>query len=95
MDEKENFTWAKEVRFYSLLLLAGFLLIVGLYTPPEGEIAKSVLIAGGGLVTVAACVVGVDVRGIIKEVNNGKILVMNELMKEEEIKNGREKVEVL
>ena len=46
---------------------ASFLLIVGLYTDPPGHISRSVLIASGGLVTVAACVVGVDVKGIIRE----------------------------
>ena len=67
MENNNNFNLAREIRFYALLVLAAFLLIVGLYTDPPGHISRSVLIASGGLVTVAACVVGVDVKGIIRE----------------------------
>lgn len=67
MTNESKFNLAREIRFYSLLALASFLLIVGLYTDPPGHISRSVLIASGGLVTVAACVVGVDVKGIIRE----------------------------
>lgn len=67
MTNESKFNLAREIRFYALLALAAFLLIVGLYTDPPGQISRSVLIASGGLVTVAACVVGVDVKGIIRE----------------------------
>ena len=67
MTNESKFNLAHEIRFYALLALASFLLIVGLYTEPPGHISRSVLIASGGLVTVAACVVGVDVKGIIRE----------------------------
>ena len=67
MTNESKFNLAHEIRFYALLALASFLLIVGLYTDPPGHISRSVLIASGGLVTVAACVVGVDVKGIIRE----------------------------
>lgn len=67
MTNESKFNLAHEIRFYALLALAAFLLIVGLYTEPPGHISRSVLIASGGLVTVAACVVGVDVKGIIRE----------------------------
>ncbi len=45
---------------------------------PPGEISHSVLIAAGVLVTVAACVVGVDVKGIIREYRLTKKELLNE-----------------
>ena len=76
MKEESKFSIAREIRFYMLYLLASFLLVTGLYMEPPGEISASVSIAAGGLMTVAACVVGVDVKGIIREyrmIGNQKI----------------------
>lgn len=67
MKEESKFSIAREIRFYMLFILAAFLLVQGLFMEPPGEISGSVLTAAGGLVTVAACVVGVDVKGIIRE----------------------------
>jgi hypothetical protein len=78
MTNESKFNLAREIRFYILFLLASFLLITGLYMEPPGEISRSVLIAAGGLVTVAACVVGVDVKGIIREYRLTKKELLNE-----------------
>lgn len=78
MTNESKFNLAREIRFYILFLLASFLLITGLYMEPPGEISHSVLIAAGGLVTVAACVVGVDVKGIIREYRLTKKELLNE-----------------
>lgn len=55
----------REVRFYICLLLGFALLMCGFYTDPPGEISKSVLVAFGAILTIAAVSVGVDVKGII------------------------------
>lgn len=55
----------REVRFYICLLLGFALLMCGFYTDPPGEISKSVLVAFGSILTIAAVSVGVDVKGII------------------------------
>lgn len=68
MEEQRKFSIANEVRFYIIFALASFLLVKGFFVPPVGEIAKTVLYASAGLTTLAACMVGVDVKGIIREI---------------------------
>lgn len=58
----------QEVRFYTCLILGFTLVILGFYAPPFGVIDNSVIIAFGMLLIVGALAVGIDVRGIIKEI---------------------------
>lgn len=67
MEEPRKFKIANEVRFYVLFALAAFLLIKGFYEPPVGEIPRTVMWVAAGLTTLGACMVGVDVKGILRE----------------------------
>lgn len=58
----------QEVRFYTCLILGFILAVLGFYAPPFGVIDNSVIIAFGILLMVGALAVGIDVRGIIKEI---------------------------
>ena len=58
----------QEIRFYACLVLGFTLVILGFYAPPFGVIDNSVIIAFGMLLMVGALAVGIDVRGIIKEI---------------------------
>lgn len=67
MEEQRKFKIANEIRFYVLFALSAFLLIKGFYEPPVGVIEKSVMWVSAGLTTLGACMVGVDIKGIIRE----------------------------
>ncbi len=88
MDEGRKFKIANEIRFYVLFALAAFLLIKGFYEPPVGEIAKSVMWVAAGLTTLGACMVGVDVKGIIREIRLWS--QQNEEFVERHINGGKE-----
>lgn len=77
----------REIRFYICLLLGFCLLMCGFYTDPPGEISKSVLIAFGAILTIAAVSVGVDVKGILLAVAEMKRAGIAELNKENKQNN--------
>lgn len=58
----------QEVRFYTCLVLGFTIVILGFYAPPIGIIDNSVIITFGMMLMVGALAVGIDVRGIIKEI---------------------------
>lgn len=72
----------KEVRFYSCLILAYVLLLISLYLPPLNVIATSVLYASIVILGIGALSIGLDISGILKEVNE-MIKVSAELKKVE------------
>lgn len=43
-----------------LMVFGCIVLLIGLLTPPEGQIHQSVLVAFGEIATLAACVLGID-----------------------------------
>lgn len=57
----------QEFRFYVTFLCGFALLMLGFYSPPQGEIADSVIIASGIIISIGALAVGVDIKGIIAE----------------------------
>ena len=60
----------KEVRFYCCLILAYVLLLISLYLPPLNVIATSVLYASIVILGIGALSIGLDISGILKEVND-------------------------
>ena len=72
----------KEVRFYTCLVLAYILLLISLYLPPLNVIATSVLYASIVILGIGALSIGLDISGILKEVND-MIRATSELKKVE------------
>ena len=72
----------KEVRFYTCLILAYVLLLISLYLPPLNVIATSVLYASIVILSIGALSIGLDISGILKEVND-MIKATSELKKVE------------
>ena len=72
----------KEVRFYVCLVLAYILLLISLYLPPLNVIATSVLYASIVILGIGALSIGLDISGILKEVND-MIKATSELKKVE------------
>ena len=72
----------KEVRFYTCLILAYVLLLISLYLPPLNVIATSVLYASIVILGIGALSIGLDISGILKEVNE-MIKASSELKKVE------------
>lgn len=72
----------KEVRFYCCLILAYVLLLISLYLPPLNVIATSVLYASIVILGIGALSIGLDISGILKEVNE-MIKATSELKKVE------------
>lgn len=72
----------KEVRFYCCLILAYVLLLISLYLPPLNVIATSVLYASIVILGIGALSIGLDISGILKEVND-MIRATSELKKVE------------
>ena len=72
----------KEVRFYTCLILAYVLLLISLYLPPLNVIATSVLYASIVILGIGALSIGLDISGILKEVND-MIKATSELKKVE------------
>ena len=72
----------KEVRFYCCLILAYVLLLISLYLPPLNVIATSVLYASIVILGIGALSIGLDISGILKEVND-MIKATSELKKVE------------
>lgn len=67
-----QFNKAKEVRFYVCLTMAFILLVISLFLPPLNIITESVLYAAIALLSTGALVTGVDVSGILHELNELK-----------------------
>lgn len=67
-----QFNKAKEVRFYVCLVMAFVLLIISLFLPPLNIITESVLYAAIALLSTGALVTGVDISGILHELNELK-----------------------
>ena len=72
----------KEVRFYCCLILAYVLLLISLYLPPLNVIATSVLYASIVILGIGALSIGLDISGILKEIND-MIKATSELKKVE------------
>lgn len=67
-----QFNKAKEIRFYVCLTMAFILLIISLFLPPLNIITESVLYAAIALLSTGALVTGVDISGILHELNELK-----------------------
>ena len=63
-------TTRREIRFYVCLILGYVLLILGFYAPPLGIIANSVLWGSGILFSIGGLAVGIDLKGILHEIND-------------------------
>lgn len=57
-----------EIRFYFCTILGYVLLLLGLYLPPLGIIPDSVLIGAGMLFILGGLVIGLDIKGVIREI---------------------------
>ena len=64
----------KEIRFYVCLTMAFTLLVISLFLPPLNVITESVLYAAIALLSTGALVTGVDISGILHELNELKKL---------------------
>lgn len=73
----------KEVRFYVCLGLAYVLLMVSLFIPPVGIIATSVLYATIIIFGMAGLSIGLDISGILHELNEMKRLKIEEFKTDE------------
>lgn len=62
----------KEIRFYVCLILAYTLMMISLWIPPVGVIAASVLYGTIIILTIGALSIGLDVSGILHEINELK-----------------------
>lgn len=62
----------KEIRFYVCLILAYTLMMISLWIPPVGVIASSVLYGTIIILTIGALSIGLDVSGILHEINELK-----------------------
>lgn len=58
----------KDCKFYVSLACAMVLVFVGVFCPPIGEIADSLLWAFFGLLALDCAILGLDVQGIIREI---------------------------
>ena len=74
----------KEDRFYVCLGLAYVLLMVSLFIPPVGIIATSVLYATIIIFGMAGLSIGLDISGILHELNEMKRLKIEEFKTDEE-----------
>lgn len=72
----------KEIRFYVCLTMAYVLLMISLWIPPVGVIASSVLYGAIIILSVGAMSIGLDVSGILHEINEMKRLTLSEKEKE-------------
>ena len=57
----------RELRFYTCLVMGFSLIIGGFFSPPLGVIHNSVIVVAGILFSLGAMCVGVDLKGIIRE----------------------------
>lgn len=62
----------KELRFYVCLGLAYILLMISLFLPPVNIITSSVLYASIALLGTGAIGIGLDISGILHEINELK-----------------------
>ena len=62
----------KEIRFYVCLILAYTLMMISLWIPPVGVIASSVLYGTIIILSIGAISIGLDVSGILHEINELK-----------------------
>lgn len=74
----------KEVRFYVCLSLAYILLMISLFIPPVGIIASSVLYASIIILGMGALSIGLDISGILHELNEMKRLKIEDFKNEED-----------
>ena len=79
----------KEVRFYTCLILAYVLLLISLYLPPLNVIATSVLYASIVILGIGALSIGLDISGILKEVN--EMIKSSSELKKVELELAKEK----
>lgn len=68
----------KEIRFYVCLILAYILMMISLWIPPVGVIATSVLYGAIILLAIGALSIGLDISGILHEINEMKRLTIEE-----------------
>ena len=79
----------KEFRFYTCLILAYVLLLISLYLPPLNVIATSVLYASIVILGIGALSIGLDISGILKEVN--EMIKSSSELKKVELELAKEK----
>lgn len=58
----------QEIRFYFCVILGIILIFFGFYAPPTGVIDNTVLEAFGMLLIIGGLSVGMDIKGIIREI---------------------------
>lgn len=68
----------KEIRFYVCLGLAYILMMISLWIPPVGVIAGSVLYGAIIILSIGALSIGLDISGILHEINELKRLTLEE-----------------
>lgn len=92
--KQNNFIMKKELRYYTPLLMGFALCLIGIFTPPVGEISTGVLYASGMFLILCAAVVGADIPSILHEIRLIKqttiTAVQNEYIKNKEENNNIE-----
>lgn len=74
----------KDIKFYVVLLLGFGLALLGCLLPPAGTIEQSMLWLVFAFLMLSACVEGIDVKGIIREIRLLKELNISATKNEED-----------
>lgn len=73
----------KDVKFYVVLFLGFSLALLGCLVPPVGVIENSMLWLVFSFLMLSACIEGVDVKGIVREIRLLKEFTTKETAKNE------------
>lgn len=76
----------KDIKFYVVLFLGFGLALLGCLLPPAGTIEQSMLWLVFAFLMLSACVEGIDVKGIIREIRLLKELNVSKVVEDEEDK---------
>lgn len=76
----------KDLRFYTSLLLGFGMALLACLIPPQGVVSESVLWIVFAFLMLSACIEGVDIKGIIREIRLLKEFNANSIVKNEEDK---------
>lgn len=76
----------RDIKFYVILLMGFGLALLGCLLPPVGKIEQSMLWVVFGFLMLSACIEGIDVKGIIREIRLLKEFNANSIVKNEEDK---------
>lgn len=74
----------KELRYYVPLVMGFIFMLIGIFTPPIGDIYPSILYGTGMFLIIAAAGIGLDIPATLHEINELKKIKINEINDREE-----------